>query len=84
MSSRKITYLTALVAIGIIIVGLIATIFHSMLLVPIPVIGVVLTIILLLTNKGNFSHTTENLEKIMFFITFIIIICSFIMLYRPV
>ena len=85
MSSEKIiVYLTALVAIGIIIVGLIAAIFHSMALAPIAVIGLILAVIVLLTNKGNFPHTTENLEKIMFFVTFILIICSVILLYRPV
>lgn len=85
MSSQKIiVYLTALVAVGIFIVGLIAAIFHSMSLAPIAVIGLILTVIVLLTNNGNFSHTTDNLEKIMFFVTFIIIICSFILLYRPV
>lgn len=85
MSSQKtIVYLTALVAVGIIVVGLIAAVFHSMILAPIPVIGGILAIIVLLTNKGNFPHTTENLEKIMFLVTFIIIICSFIMLYKPI
>ena len=84
MSSQKvIVYLTSLVAIGIIVVGLLATLLHSTVLAPIPILGVILAILILLTNKGNFAHKIENLEKIMFFITFIVIICSFILLYKP-
>ena len=85
MSSEKvIVYLTSLVAIGIIVVGLLATLFHSTVLAPIPILGVILAILVLLTNKGNFAHTVENLEKIMFFVTFIVIICSFLLLYKPI
>lgn len=84
MSSEKvIVYLTSLVAIGIIVVGLLATLLHSTILAPIPILGVILAILVLLTNKGNFAHKIENLEKVMFFITFIVIICSFILLYKP-
>ncbi|MBO5150769.1 MAG: hypothetical protein J6B73_01195 [Methanobrevibacter sp.] len=84
MSSEKvIVYLTSLVAIGIIVVGLLATLLHSTVLAPIPILGVILAILILLTNKGNFAHKIENLEKTMFFITFIVIICSFILLYKP-
>lgn len=84
MSSEKvIVYLTSLVAIGIIVVGLLATLLHSTVLAPIPILGVILAILVLLTNKGNFAHKIENLEKVMFFITFIVIICSFILLYKP-
>ena len=82
-SEKVIVYLTSLVAIGIIVVGLLATLLHSTILAPIPILGVILAILVLLTNKGNFAHKIENLEKIMFFITFIVIICSFILLYKP-
>ena len=82
-SEKVIVYLTSLVAIGIIVVGLLATILHSTILAPIPILGVILAMFILLTNKGNFAHKIENLEKIMFFITFIVIICSFILLYKP-
>lgn len=47
-SEDVIVYLTALVAIGIIIVGLLATVFHSTVLAPIVVIGVVLAILYIL------------------------------------
>ncbi len=81
-SEDVIVYFTALVAIGIIIVGLLATIFHSAILAPIVLIGIVLAFFVL-RSKGNFSHKIESLEKICFVITFIAIVCSFILLYRP-
>ena len=81
-SEDVIVYLTALVAIGIIFVGLLATIFHSIVLAPIVVIGIILAFFVL-RAKGNFSHKIESMEKICFVITFIAIICSFILLYKP-
>ena len=85
MSSQKvIVYLTSLVAIGIIVVGLLATLLHSTLLAPIPILGLILAILVLLTNKDYFVHKIDKIEKIMFFVTFIVIICSFILLYKPI
>jgi energy-converting hydrogenase A subunit K len=81
-SEDVIVYLTALVAIGMIFVGLLATIFHSVVVAPIVVIGIVLAFFVL-RAKGNFSHKIESMEKICFVITFIAIICSFILLYKP-
>ena len=81
-SEDVIVYLTSLVAVGVIIVGLLATIFHSIALAPIVVIGVILAFFVL-RAKGNFSHKIESMEKVCFIITFIAIICSFILLYKP-
>ena len=81
-SEDIIVYLTALVAIGIIVVGILTTALHSTLIVPIVIIGIVLAAFVLL-SKGNFAHKIENIEKICFVITFIAIICSFILLYKP-
>ena len=81
-SEDVIVYLTALVAIGIIVVGLIATLFHSTVLAPIVVIGVILAIFVHL-SRGNFSHKIESIEKICFIITFLAIICAFVLLYKP-
>lgn len=84
MNSEDIfVYLTALVAIGVIVVGILATFYHSTILAPIVVIGVVLAIFLLLA-KGNFSHKIESIEKICFIITFLAIVCSFVLLYKPI
>lgn len=81
-SEDVIVYFTALVAVGIIVVGLLTTFLHSTLIAPIVIIGVVLAIFVLLA-KGNFAHKIESIEKICFVITLIAIICSFILLYKP-
>ena len=81
-SENVIVYLISLVAIGIIVIGILTSLFHSMIILPIVVIGLILSIFLLLA-KGNFSHKIENIEKICFVITFLAIICSFILLYKP-
>ena len=81
-SENVIVYLTALVAVGVIVVGLLTTALHSYLIAPIIIIGVVLTAFVLL-SKGNFSHKIESIEKLCFVITFLAIICSFILLYKP-
>ena len=81
-SEDMIVYFTALVAIGIIVVGLLAAVLHSTVLAPIVIIGIVLAIFVFLA-KGNFSHKIESIEKLCFIITLIAIICSFILLYKP-
>ena len=75
-SEDVIVYFTALVAIGIIVVGLLTTALHSYLIAPIVIIGIVLAAFVLL-SKGNFAHKIESIEKICFVITFLAIICSF-------
>ena len=81
-SENVIVYLTSLVAVGIIVVGLLTSVFHSMIILPIVVIGIILAIFTLYA-KGNFAHKIESIEKICFVITLIAIICSFILLYKP-
>lgn len=82
-SEEVIVYLTSIVAFGIIIVGLLTTALHSYLIASIVIIGALLTIFVLLA-KGNFSHKIESIEKLCFVITFLAIICSFILLYKPI
>lgn len=81
-SEDVIVYFTALVAIGVIVVGLLTTLLHSTIIAPIVIIGIILAIFVLLA-KGDFAHKIESIEKICFVITFIAIICSFILLYKP-
>ena len=81
-SEDVIVYFTALVAVGIIVVGILTTVLHSTLIAPIVIIGVVLAIFVLLAN-GNFTHKIESIEKLCFIITLAAIICSFILLYKP-
>ena len=81
-SEDVIVYLTALVAVGMIVIGILTTALHSYLIAPIVIIGVILAIFVLLA-KGTFAHKIESIEKICFIITFLAIICSFILLYKP-
>ncbi|MBQ8018313.1 MAG: hypothetical protein IJ258_09455 [Methanobrevibacter sp.] len=81
-SEDVIVYFTALVAIGMIVVGLLTTVLHSYQIVPIVIIGVILAIFVLLA-RGNFAHKIESIEKLCFIITFLAIVCSFILLYKP-
>lgn len=82
-SENVIVYLTSLVAIGIIVVGLLATLLHSTLVAPIVILGIILAVFVLL-SRGNFSHKIESIEKVCFVITFIAIVCSLILLYKPI
>ena len=81
-SENVIVYLTSLVAIGIIVIGILTTYFHSAVIAPIVIIGIILAVFVLL-SKGNFAHKIESIEKLCFVITFLAIICSFILLYKP-
>ena len=81
-SEDVIVYFTALVGVGIVVLGLITTFIHSTLVAPIVIIGVILTAFALL-SKGNFAHKIESIEKICFVITILAIICSFVLLYKP-
>ena len=81
-SEDVIVYFTALVAVGVVIVGCLATGLHSTLLAPIIVIGLIAAIFALM-SRGNFAHKIESIEKLCFIITFIAILCSFILLYKP-
>ena len=81
-SEDVIVYLTSLVAIGIIVVGLLTTVLRSTLIAPIVIIGIILAVFLILA-RGKFSHKIESIEKLCFVITFIAIIFSCILLYKP-
>ena len=81
-SEDMIVYLTSLVAVGVIVVGVLATLFHSIVLAPIVIIGIILLAFTLL-SRGKFSHKIESIEKICFIITFLAIVCSFVLLYKP-
>lgn len=81
-SEDVIVYFTALVAIGMIVVGILTTALHSSLIAPIVIIGLILAMLVLLA-KSNFAHKIESIEKLCFIITLLAIICSFILLYKP-
>ena len=65
--------LTSLVALGIFIVAGLAAIYQSILALPLAIIGIVFVPFILMQNKEKNAHLAENLEKISFIITFLII-----------
>ena len=81
---KGVVYLTSLVAIGIIVVSVLGCLYQSMMFAPLAIIGLIFFILILLTNKGNFAHKIESLEKVFFIITFLVIVVSFILLYKPI
>jgi len=76
--------LTSFVALGIFIVSVITAYLHSILVLPLVIIGLIFVPLILLQNNEKFAHLSEKLETCAFFITLIIIIIAFIWLYAPV
>ena len=68
MNDKATIYLTSLVGFGAVVL----------------ILMLFCTALIILTLKGHFSHHIENLEKLFFVITFIVIICLFIIRFRPV
>lgn len=81
---KGVIYLTSMVAIGVVVLSFVATFYHSINLIPVVIMGIILLILILLSNRGNFAHKIESLEKIVFVITFLIICLLFIMRYKPI
>lgn len=77
-------YFCSLVSIGIIFLGVIITYFQWTIAFPIIFLGILFLALVLLVNKSLWAHKIENLEKVFFFITFIIICILFIMHYKIV
>ncbi|MEA4957243.1 hypothetical protein SDC9_08453 [bioreactor metagenome] len=75
--------LTSCVAIGIIIASGLAVVIQRWEVIPVTIFGFLMFPLILLQNKEKFAHITENLENIVFMITLVIIIVSFILLYKP-
>jgi len=76
--------LTSLIALGVFILGLVVTLVQSFSILPIAILGIIFLILILLQYYNKVNHITENLEKIVFIITLILIAISFIYLYKPV
>jgi energy-converting hydrogenase A subunit K len=51
--------------------------------VPITLAVIFLAFLIFYQNRNRFIHISESLEKIAFIVTLILIIVSFIYLYRP-
>jgi len=75
--------LTSCVAIGVILASGFAAVLQRGVVIPVTIFGIIMFSLILLQNKEKFAHKIENLENIVFIITLVIIIISFIMLFKP-
>jgi energy-converting hydrogenase A subunit K len=76
--------LISFIVFGVIVASLLPTILQLNVVGPVAIFGIILFLLVLLQNKKKFIHITENLEKVIFFITLFIIAISFVILYKPV
>ena len=81
---KDIIYLISLVSLGIIIISSLITFLDRFYVFPFVIIEIILFILILFLYKKETSHFTENLEKIIFIITFVIIVSTFILKYKPI
>ena len=84
VNEKGMLVLTSLVAVGIFVVAGIAAYFHSIVVWPLVVIGLIFIPFILLQDKVKFAHLAEKLEHIAFFITLVVIIVGFLIVYTPV
>ncbi len=85
MSDEKdFRILFSLVALGVFVVAGITAYLHSILVLPLAIIGLIFIPFILAQGQDKFVHLAEILEKAAFFITLAIIILGFIWLYTPV
>ncbi|WP_409200941.1 hypothetical protein [Methanobrevibacter sp. DSM 116169] len=82
-NEKDIIFLISLVALGIAIIAGTVGFLNAQFVLPLLLIGIILIIFILLAYKKNLSHFIENIEKIMFIVTLIIIVSSFILVYKP-
>ena len=84
MSGEKnFLVLTSLVAIGIVFISALAVIFHMQMVLPLLIIAIIIAPFILYQNKEKNAALSEKLEKIAFFVTFIMICILMIMAYKP-
>lgn len=81
---KDLIILTSFVVFGVIVASLLPAILHMSIVAPVVIFGIIMFSLVLLQNKKKFIHLTENLEKIVFFITIFIIAISFVVLYKPI
>ena len=65
--------LYSLVALGVLVVSAITAYFHSMLALPLAVVGLIFIPFILVQDKEKYAHIAELAEKAMFFITLAIL-----------
>lgn len=80
---KDLIILTSIVAFGIIVASGLTVILQINVVAPVAIFGIIMFPLVLLQSRKKFIHITENLEKIIFFITLFIIAISFAILYKP-
>jgi energy-converting hydrogenase A subunit K len=83
MKEMDTLFLMALVGVGAIIMSGLAVFKQWIIVAPLSIAVVFLAFLTLYQNRHKFNHISESLEKSAFIITLILIIISFIYLYRP-
>jgi len=81
---KDLIVLTSFVAVGVIVASGLPSVLHANLVAPVAVFGIIMFILVLLQYRKKFTSLAENLEKVVFVITLVIIAVSFIILYKPV
>jgi energy-converting hydrogenase A subunit K len=81
---KDLILLISFVAIGVIIASGLVVVFQTIVVIPVLIFGIIMFPLILLQNKKKFIHLAENLEKVIFFITLVIIAVSFAILYKPI
>lgn len=85
MSGEKdFLVLTSLVAIGIIFISALVIIFQRKIVLPLLVIAIIITPFILYQNKEKYAKLSEQIEKIAFFVTFIVICILMVVAYKPI
>lgn len=81
---KDLIVLTSFVAVGIIVASGLAAILQRSVVFPVVIFGIIMFPLILLQSREKFTHIAENLEKIVFFSTLIIIALSFAIIYKPI
>lgn len=80
---KGIILLSTLIIVGVIIASTLVVITQEIIAMPIVIIAIMLALLIFYQNKDKISHLSEKLETIMFILTLLFIIISFILLYKP-
>ncbi len=84
MSGEKdFLILTSLVAIGIIFISGLVVIFQSQTLWPLVIIAIFIAPFILYQAYPKYANISEKIEKLAFFVTFIVICLLMILTYKP-
>ncbi|MDR2966411.1 MAG: energy-converting hydrogenase A, subunit K [Methanobacteriaceae archaeon] len=81
---KDLIVLTSLVALGVIVASGLSVILQINVMTPVLIFGIIMFPLILLQTKKRFIYITENLEKMVFFVTLFTIAISFAILYNPI